>query len=197
MAAKTHRTHQHEEDNALLRNIREMVTSEVTKRHESIEVTQHTTTHTHTHVPTGFDAYVTREMLRSYREGKERETRERIQVLPTDTKESLKRKRNEGVCEYFGCRVTEGVEWHHDLSPAARREKVGVYRNISNFRPTSNSNVLNAYENQLLYCTLLCKKHHEHTHTEHLLKKRRLRQQHQMQSRLALLEAVEPCGTCG
>ena len=67
---------------------------------------------TNTHTPQGFEAYVTRDMLREKQEGNKE--RDRIEVLPTDTKESLKRKRNGGVCEYFGCLRTYGLEWHHD-----------------------------------------------------------------------------------
>ena len=131
---------------------------------------------TNTHTPQGFEAYVTRDMLREKQEGNKE--RDMIEVLPTDTKESLKRKRNGCVCEYFGCLRTYGLEWHHDYvtwsvggegKPVKRKE--GIYRNISNFRPTNNPYLIKAYEDELMLCTLLCKLHHIHTHTHHRRKK--------------------------
>jgi hypothetical protein len=130
----------------------------------------------------GFDAYVTQDMLKEAKGGGRE--RDRLEITPTDTKESIKLGRNGGVCEYFGCMVKEGLEWHHDYAtwmvggdgvPVGRKE--GVYRNISNFRPTDNPFVLEAYEKELMQCTLLCKKHHTHTHTHHrALKKQRYQQ---------------------
>jgi hypothetical protein len=51
-----------------------------------------------------------------------------------------------------------------------------VYRKISNFRPTENENLLDAYEIQMENCTLLCEQHHKHTHTHYLLEKNRMEQ---------------------
>jgi hypothetical protein len=98
--------------------------------------------------------------------------RRRIAIEPHDTKQTLKRKRNGGVCEYQGCCETEGVEWHHDLPSIedirAGKKRRGVYRNPSNYQPTSNRNVLAAYEYEMQLCTLLCKRHHELVHTQWL-----------------------------
>jgi hypothetical protein len=58
----------------------------------------------------GFDEYVTWEEVKNRRDDWRRP---RIEVLPTDTSASLKLKRG-GVCEFPGCTVTEGLEWHHE-----------------------------------------------------------------------------------
>lgn len=104
--------------------------------------------------------------------GKEEGARKRIAIEPHDTKQTLKRKRNGGVCEYAGCGETEGVEWHHDLPSIedirAGKKRRGVYRNPSNYQPTNNPYLLAAYEYEMLLCTLLCKRHHELVHTEWL-----------------------------
>ena len=61
----------------------------------------------------GFDRYITRDdKRRRLEEGK----KEKITIEPTDTKHTLKQKRNNGCCEYVGCMSKENVEWHHQLS---------------------------------------------------------------------------------
>ena len=151
------------------------------KRHRSEPIETHTHAHIHTHTPIGFEAYVTQEMIKQAKE--EIKERDKIQITPTDTKESIQMKRNRGVCEYFGCRISTGLEWHNDYvtwsvwgeeKPVRRQE--GVYRNISNYRPTNNPFVIEAYEQELMLCTLLCKKHHTHTHTHHRVKILRIHQ---------------------
>ena len=134
----------------------------------------------------GFDCYVTREDIIREKKG---EKRERIVIEPTDTKHTLKRKRNNGCCEYTGCDAKDKLEWHHEPSFFSKQPPQqtaeggcggrggggdggvkGVYRKISDYKPTSNPHVINAYEQQLQQCSLLCKIHHEHTHT-HLERK--------------------------
>ena len=61
----------------------------------------------------GFDCYVTREDIIREKKG---EKRERRLVEPTDTKHTLKRKRNNGCCEYTGCDAKDKLKWHHEPS---------------------------------------------------------------------------------
>jgi hypothetical protein len=144
----------------------------------------------------GFDCYVTREDIIREKKG---EKRERIVVEPTDTKHTLKRKRNNGCCEYTGCDAKDKLEWHHEPSFFSKQPPQqtaeggcggggdggvkGVYRKISDYKPTSNPHVMNAYEQQLQHCSLLCKIHHEHTHTHTLNENSRLQQQQTVASR--------------
>ena len=65
-----------------------------------------------------------------------------------------------------------------------------MYRKISDFKPTTNTNVIDAYEKEMQRCDLLCKTHHEHTHTHHLLEKSRLELQQTAASHLATYLAV-------
>jgi hypothetical protein len=54
----------------------------------------------------GFEHYVTREEIRrKLEEGK----KEKIVIEPRDTKHTLKRKRNNGCCEYAGCTNKENL----------------------------------------------------------------------------------------
>ena len=61
----------------------------------------------------GFEQYITREEKRRRQEEGKKEI---IVIEPMDTKHTLKRKRNNGCCEFEGCMAKENVEWHHRLS---------------------------------------------------------------------------------
>ncbi len=127
----------------------------------------------------GFEAYIVIEEQRE-KETKRESSMRKGKIQPFDTKESLKRKRNGGVCEWSGCTQTLGLEWHHKsatrLAGDGKNSAEGVYRKISNFRPTENENLLDAYEMQMESCTLLCKKHHKETHTQYLREKTQMEQ---------------------
>ena len=117
----------------------------------------------------GFDAFVV--VGKGWGDGVQSGLKERIEVTAGDTLVSLKRKRNDGKCEFEGCVCETGLEWHHHFKTmhAERRweERIGgdMYRKISTFTPTENKYKQEAYANQLQKCTLLCKTHHTHTHT--------------------------------
>jgi hypothetical protein len=168
--------------------------------------------HTPTHTPmtqeskewAGFEHYITREdKQRKQEEGR----KERIAIETSDTKHTLKRKRNNGCCEFEGCEATEHLEWHHEPSFYSKHLPQqsgvggcvceggggdgGVYRKISDFKPTTNPNVINAYEQQMQKCSLLCKNHHETTHTHTHLENCRLQQQHTIVKRLAMYSAIQ------
>ena len=119
----------------------------------------------------GFDAFVA--VGKGAGGGVQSGLNERIEVTAGDTLMSLKRKRNEGTCEFEGCVEETNLEWHHHFKtmPAERRweGRVGgdMYRKISTFTPTKNKYKQEAYANQLQKCTLLCHTHHTHTHTHH------------------------------
>lgn len=117
-------------------------------------------------------------------------------VEHTDTKTSLKRKRNDGKCEFPGCTQTDLLEWHHYLhtwlgpQPANRSNKC-FKRYMAHFQPTANAHKLQAYADELQKTTLLCRKHHTHTHTTYFQEKSRLRKELAAASRLAALAEVE------
>jgi hypothetical protein len=124
-------------------------------------------------------------------------------IEPTDSKHTLKRKRNGGCCEYPGCCSKGNTEWHHEHATALglrdqrggngqgnSREQNGVYRKVSDFKPTENPHVIHSYEQQMQLCTLLCKIHHENTHTNYLHEKYRLQQQHTATKRLVIFAAL-------
>ena len=77
------------------------------------------TPHTHTHTAqegkdwVGFDHFIIADSKRRRLEG---ENKERLVIEPTETKHTLKQKRNNGCCEYEGCGAKENLEWHHRLS---------------------------------------------------------------------------------
>jgi hypothetical protein len=147
-----------------------------------------------------FDHYVTKEQLQ---QRKEPPMKDKIVIEPTDTKHTLKRKRNGGCCEYPGCCSKGNTEWHHEHATALglrdqrggngqgnSREQNGVYRKVSDFKPTENPHVIHSYEQQMQLCTLLCKIHHENTHTNYLHEKYRLQQQHTATKRLVIFAAL-------
>jgi hypothetical protein len=152
----------------------------------------------------GFDCFVTREDRRTDKKGEKRKI---IAIEPTDTKHTLKQKRNNGKkTSTHSNRHKDKLEWHHEPSffsknPGQQSAEGGckgggggggngVYRKISDYKPTSNPNVINAYEQQLQQCALLCKIHHECTHTHTLVENSRLQQQQSVASRLATYTAV-------
>jgi hypothetical protein len=88
-----------------------------------------------TNIPTSFDAFV----VLGQGQGKSSSggsvtgslLKPRIEVTASDTVTTLKRKRNNGCCEFPGCKCDSlaALEWHHHFKtePAERRweEKVG------------------------------------------------------------------------
>jgi hypothetical protein len=148
-----------------------------------------------TYVHGGFDAYV---VLEKEKGSERRANRLQIHVNEKDTAHTLKGKKNGGVCEYVGCDETNGLEWHHhDKTWAVEGvwggvwgEKQGVYRKISGFYSSTNPAVHEVYSHQIHKCTLLCKKHHTHTHTHHSLQKRLLLHQYALQHHTAMFAAL-------
>jgi len=164
----------------------------------------------------GFDALVVVGEKKGEKKELEGGLKERIEVHSSDTQRSLKRKRNNGQCEFPGCgeKRVHMLEWHHHFKtlPAEQRggERVGggMYRKISTFTPSNNPNKLDAYANQLQKCTLLCTPHHTHTHThfahhprlnQHLVQQRAqefalLVQQHGVQKALKAMRELRKLG---
>jgi hypothetical protein len=144
-----------------------------------------------------FDEYI--EVSHMKKRQTQEDKPEQSSILPGDTAASLKRKRNGGACERLGCSAIDNVEWHHHNETwlcseghAAVAAEIkdwggarGVKRFVSKLQPTTNKAVLDAYAAEIQKCTLLCKMHHEQTHTLHLQKKSRLQLQHAAARRLA------------
>jgi hypothetical protein len=165
----------------------------------------------------GFEAFVVVGEKKGEKKELEGGLKERIEVHSYDTQKSLKRKRNNGQCEYPGCgeKRLHMFEWHHHFKtlPADQRggEKVGgsMYRKISTFTPSDNPNKLEAYAIQMQKCTLLCTPHHTHTHThypdqymrlnQHLVQQRAkqfalLVQQHGVEKALKAMREIRKLG---
>jgi hypothetical protein len=104
-----------------------------------------------------------------------------------------------GFCAHKGCRASietgQEMHWHHAYETNINeidRPRKRLKRWISWYRKTDNPLVIAAYIQELSYCVLLCKKHHEKVHKEYRKEKAALATAQEKARAVALYNEYKP-----